>query len=113
MVNNEETPEVVDRTLLTTAMTVAPAAVGCAIGVLIGSQLKKDQRGTVATALFSFGALVAVPAAVDCITRMINGPVSKAGANRTLKGIRHSVGVPIDDPYDQVDDYSDIFQQAQ
>lgn len=112
MVNNEETPEVVDRTLLTTAITVAPAAVGCAVGVLLGDQLKKGQRGNVATALFTLGALVAVPAAVDCVTKLINGPVSKAGANRTLKGIRHSDGVPFEEPYEQVEDYSDVFQQA-
>ncbi len=116
MVNNEESPEVVDRTLLTTAMTVAPTAVGCAVGVLLGGQLKKDQRSTVATALFTLGALVAVPAAVDCVTKLINGPVSKAGAKRTLKGIRQGAGVgyPFEDEFDdhRIEDFSDAFKQA-
>ena len=114
MTHNEEPHPKVDKTLVGTALAVAPAAVGCAVGVLIGSKLKKGKREAVATALFTLGALAAVPAAIDCVAKLVNGPDSRAGAKRTLKGIRHADGIPpFEDPYSQqVEDYSAEFRKA-
>ena len=114
MTHNEEPHPKVDKTLVGAALAVAPAAVGCAVGVLIGSNLKKGKRETVATALFTLGALAAVPAAIDCVTKLVAGPNSRQGAKRTLSGIRSADGIPpFEDPFaPQVEDYTAEFRKA-
>ncbi len=75
-------------TLLGTALAVAPAAVGCAVGLLLADRMKKKSRQSVASALFTLGALATVPLVVDYVSKTIDSPSRKRGSNRRLEGIR-------------------------
>jgi len=74
--------------LLGTAVSVAPAAVGCAVGLLLADRLKGESRHGLATALLTIGALSAAPLAVDYINRVLNSPARRRGSRRRLAGIR-------------------------
>ena len=75
-------------TLLGTAVSVAPAAVGCAVGLLLADRMSKDTRHSLATTLLTVGALSAAPLAIDYIARVLNSPSRLRGSNRRLAGIR-------------------------
>lgn len=77
-------------TLLGTALAVAPAAVGCAVGLLLADRMKRKSRQSVAAGLFALGALATVPLAVDYVTKTINGPNRSRGSRRRLQAIRQS-----------------------
>lgn len=104
-------PLITERTLIGAALAVAPAAIGCGIGVLIGHSLKKGNREGVALALFALGAVAAVPATIDYVKRAVNAPKTTRGSNRTLKAIRHG-DVAYDDAYGSIiDDHVEEFLQ--
>ncbi len=95
----------INTTLLGTALAVAPAAIGCAVGILVADRVKKAQRGSVASALFSIGALATAPLLIDYINKTLKSPAHRLGSSRVLRGIRNS-GVTSeadllggDDPY--------------
>jgi len=94
---NLKVPPPVDQNLVHAAMAVLPAAVGAGVGILIGAHLSKKGRERIASSLFAMGAMAAVPVAVDCVAKLVSGPASRAGTQRTLAGIRGSVGVPYED----------------
>ena len=109
--NSPNTPAISERTLIGAALAVAPAAIGCGIGVLIGQGLKRKSRESIALALFALGAVAAVPATVDYIKRVANAPKTTRGSNRRLSAIRHG-GVPVEDPYaPTVEDHTAEFRQ--
>ena len=72
-------------------MAVAPAAAGCALGILLGEKLGKKTRGSAALALFAVGAVTAMPYVVDYVTRRVNGPTTERGQRRTAQLIRDGV----------------------
>lgn len=90
-----EDPLSPNTTLLGTALSVAPAAVGCAVGLLLADRLKSESRHGLATTLLTIGALSAAPLAVDYISRVLNSPSRRRGSRRRLAGIR-SNGVNIE-----------------
>ncbi len=77
-------------TLLGTALSVAPAAVGCAVGLLLADKMKSRTRQSVAGSLFAVGAIATLPLAIDYITKTINRPTGGRASARRLAGIRHS-----------------------
>ena len=81
--------------LLGTAISVAPTAIGCAVGLLLADRMKSKTRQNVATTLLAIGALSAAPLAVDYIGRLMNSPARSRGSNRRLEGIR-STGVNVE-----------------
>jgi hypothetical protein len=96
------TPPEVDReSLAITAISVAPAAVGCAIGLLLSNHLKRRHRAPLATVFLTLAAAAVVPIAVDTVNRLIRGPQSRHGAIRTLEGIRSHDGLPYADSTDE------------
>lgn len=111
---NLKVPPPVDKNLVGLAATVVPTVVGCGIGILMGAQLSKRGREAIATSLFALGAMAAAPVAVDCVARLIKGPASRIGTQKTLQGIRHSDGVPYEDATTaaQVEDYSQEFRAS-
>ncbi|MCF6311208.1 MAG: hypothetical protein L3J39_02035 [Verrucomicrobiales bacterium] len=74
--------------LLGTAISIAPTAVGCAVGLLLADRMKSKTRHNLATTLLAIGALSAAPLAVDYIGRVLNSPARSRGSNRRLAGIR-------------------------
>ena len=51
--DHQRTP---NATLLGTALSVAPAAIGCAVGLLLADRMKGRTRQTVASGLLTVGA---------------------------------------------------------
>ena len=74
--------------LLGTAVSIAPAAVGCAVGLLLADRIGKKSRHSLATTLLTIGALSAAPLAVDYISRVLYSPSRRRGSRRRLAGIR-------------------------
>ncbi|MEM0970902.1 MAG: hypothetical protein AAGJ31_16230 [Verrucomicrobiota bacterium] len=80
-----------------TALTVAPAAVGTALGILAGGHLKRRYRHSIASTLLAIGVAATIPVAVGAVNRLVRGPQSKRGAQRTLDEIRTHDGLPLED----------------
>lgn len=76
--------------LLPYALGVAPAALGCAAGVLIGGKMKEEARPTLAVSLLGVAVLAAAPLAVDYVKKRVNGPASIRASRRRLRSIRDS-----------------------
>lgn len=93
MRSEEQTPA--NPALLGTAVSVAPAAVGFAVGLLVADKMRSSSRQAVATTLFTLGALATLPLAVDYVAKTINRPGHRRGNRRRLRGIRAS-GVNVD-----------------
>ncbi len=75
-------------TILGTAIAIAPASVGCAVGLLLARRMKGATRQGVASLLFTIGALATVPLVVDYLQKTMNRPTSRRGADRALEAIR-------------------------
>lgn len=87
--------------LMVAAISVAPAAAGCALGLLLSNHLKRRHRAPLATAFLAIGAAAVLPIVVETANRLIRGPLSRHGANRTLAEIRSHDGLPYGDPVEE------------
>lgn len=67
---------------------LAPAAIGCALGLLFGRGLSRGSANLAALALLATGAALAGPSVVDLIGAAANRPGSERGSRRRLEGIR-------------------------
>lgn len=76
-------------------MALAPAAFGCAAGVLLSDNMGKGVRRAAAFALFSVGVAAAAPFVVDYLSKRVNGPTTARGQRRTRQLIRDTA-VPIE-----------------
>lgn len=74
--------------LLGCAISVAPAAVGCAVGILLGEKMSKRSAQVSAFALVSVGLISAAPYMVDYVMKRINGPWTARGQRRQRSIIR-------------------------
>lgn len=75
------------------ASIIAPAAAGCALGILFGRGMRRGSSNVIALALLAAGAAVAAPVITDLVQRTANRPGSERGSRRRLEGIR-SQGMP-------------------
>lgn len=75
------------------ANVIAPAAVGCALGLLFGRGMERRSANIAALALLATGAVVAGPVVVDLIQSAANRPGSERGSRKRLEGIRDG-GLP-------------------
>ena len=75
------------------ASLIAPAAAGCALGILFGRGMRRGSSNVIALALLAAGAAVAAPVITDLVQRTANRPGSERGSRRRLEGIR-SHGMP-------------------
>ncbi|MDZ4401255.1 hypothetical protein [Prosthecobacter sp.] len=75
------------------ASLIAPAAAGCALGILFGRGMRRGSSNVIALALLAAGAAVAAPVITDLVQRTANRPSSERGSRRRLEGIR-SHGMP-------------------
>jgi hypothetical protein len=81
-------------TLLGTALAIAPAAVGCGVGLLLAGRMKGGARQGLAASLFSLGALATLPLVVDYISKTIDHPRFERGSQRRIASIRDSGAFP-------------------
>lgn len=75
------------------ASLIAPAAAGCALGILFGRGMRRGSSNVIALTLLAASAVVAAPVITDLIQRTAYRPSSERGSRRRLEGIR-SGGMP-------------------
>lgn len=75
------------------ASLIAPAAAGCALGILFGRGMRRGSANVIALTLLAAGAAIAAPVITDLVQRTANRPGSERGSRRRLEGIR-SHGMP-------------------
>ncbi|MEM7144598.1 MAG: hypothetical protein AAF591_05655 [Verrucomicrobiota bacterium] len=86
------------------ALTVAPAAVGCALGILMGQRMGREASHGAAATLFALGVVSVLPCAVDLISRRLNGPSTSRGQMRQQELIRDGGMVLYDEVVEGGDD---------
>ena len=82
----------VPQPLTITALAVAPAAIGCAAGILIGQRLRSRSGNAAAGTLFALAAAAALPLVVDAALRIINRPESRRRIQGIQRGLRDASG---------------------
>lgn len=70
------------------ANAIAPAAAGCALGILFGRGMSRSSSNIIALTLLAASAVVAAPVITDLIGRTANSPRTDRGSRRRLEGIR-------------------------
>lgn len=85
------------------AATIAPAAFGCALGLLFGRGMERRSSNIAALVLLATGAVMAGPAIVDLVQAVANRPASARGSRKRLAGIRDG-GLPDKDVEDFFND---------
>ncbi len=80
----------------TYASLIAPAAAGCALGILFGRGMRRGPSNVTALALLAAAGAVAAPMIADLIQRAAYRPSSARGSQRRLESIRNG-GVPAAD----------------
>jgi hypothetical protein len=70
------------------ANVIAPAVIGCALGLLFGRGMERRSSNVAALALLATGAVIAGPTVADLIQAVRNRPTSERGSRRRLEGIR-------------------------
>ena len=81
------------------ALAGAPAAIGCAMGILVGGKLREEQRGTAATLMLGVAVLAAAPFAVDYVKRRIAAGGVEKRSQKRLTVIRDGAVPEEDDIY--------------
>lgn len=74
----------------TYASLIAPAAAGCALGLLFGRGMNRSSSNVIALTLLAASAVVAAPVVTELIEKTAYRPSSERGSRRRLEGIRNS-----------------------
>ena len=77
----------------TYASLIAPAAAGCALGILFGRGMRRGSSNVIALTLLAASAAIAAPVITALVQRAANRPSSERGSRRRLEGIRNH-GMP-------------------
>lgn len=88
------------------ASVIAPAAAGCALGILFGRGMSRSSSNVISLTLLAASAVVAAPLISDLVQRTANRPSSERGSRRRLEGIRNGA-VPDEDLKDIFTDVPD------
>ncbi len=75
------------------ASLIAPAAAGCALGILFGRGMRRGSSNVIALTLLAASAAIAAPVITELVQRTANRPSTERGSRRRLEGIR-SHGMP-------------------
>jgi len=79
-----------------TTAAFAPAVLGAAAGVMIADVLSEKARKPVGLSLACVGLAALTPLLVGAVIDKVNGPKTRRGSQRTLRGIRDG-GLPARD----------------
>ena len=71
------------------ANLIAPAAAGCALGILFGRGMRRSSSNVIALTLLAASAVVAAPVVTDLVEKTAYRPSSERGSRRRLEGIRN------------------------
>ncbi len=78
---------------------IAPAAAGCALGILFGRGMGRSSSNVIALTLLAASAVFAAPVIGDVVQRTANRPGSTRGSRRRLESIRNN------SPEDELKDF--------
>ncbi len=81
------------------ATVIAPAAAGCALGILFGRGMSRSSSNIIALTLLAASAAIAAPVITDLVQRTANRPSTARGSRRRLEGIRNNA------PEDELTDF--------
>ncbi len=79
-----------EASLVSASLSIAPAAIGCAVGLLIADNLKSESRKGLASTLLALGTLAALPVAIAYADKALNNPARESASIRRLRRIRES-----------------------
>lgn len=71
-----------------TAAISAPALLGAAAGLLLGTAMHPRVRKPVAVSLAAIGVAALAPLVGEVVVDRVKGPQTRRGSQRTLRGIR-------------------------
>ncbi len=77
-----------DRGWTEASALAAPALLGTAAGLILGEVMHANARRGVAIGLAALGVAALMPLAVGGLINKVNGPESRRGVQRRLRGIR-------------------------
>jgi hypothetical protein len=80
-----------------TSLALAPAAAGCALGILIGRRLKRRGSEAAALAFLAVAAAAALPLAAEAAVRLVNRPQSRRRVQGIQRRIRDAADVAFAD----------------
>ncbi len=80
----------------TTLISVANAAVGFGLGLLLSGRLNKSARKITAISTLAVGIVATLPLLAEIIAEQVVGPDSARGVRRRLRSIRDDSGFPSD-----------------
>lgn len=84
----------------TTAL-VAPALLGGAAGLILGEVMHANARRGIAIGLAALGVAALMPLAVSGVVNRVNGPRTRRGVQRRLRGIRDAGDGVVEDTLDE------------
>jgi len=92
-----DTPQIpeIPQPVTVTSLALAPAAIGCALGVLLGRRLKRRGSEAAAAAFLALAAAAALPLAIEAASRILNRPQSR----RRVQGIQRRIRDGADDAF--------------
>ncbi|BCX47616.1 hypothetical protein HAHE_15240 [Haloferula helveola] len=77
-----------ERAWTETSAMVSPALLGAAAGLILGEVMHANARRGIAIGLAALGVAALMPLTVAGIVNKVNGPRTKRGVQRRLRGIR-------------------------
>lgn len=95
-----------DKNWVETSASIAPAALGAAVGMFVGDLIHREARRPIAFTLAAVGLCAFAPALVEAVVEKINGPNTNRGSKRTLRNIRDA-GIGTDEYSEIEDEYND------
>jgi len=81
------------KTVRSSMLIATQTVVGCGIGLLVAGKMRRPAQKVTAASLFSIGFLLAIPAAVNLVSRAWYAPSSERGVRRSIESIRGASGV--------------------
>jgi hypothetical protein len=72
------------------AASIAPAAAGCALGILFGRGMSRNSSNIISLTLLAASAVVAAPLITDLVERTTNNPRTERGSRKRLEGLRNN-----------------------
>lgn len=80
----------------TTLISVANAALGFGLGLLLSGRLDRSARKVAAISTMALGIVATLPLVAEIIADQVVGPDSARGVRRRLRSIREDAGFPSD-----------------
>ncbi|MDP9292385.1 MAG: hypothetical protein M3O82_08490 [Verrucomicrobiota bacterium] len=78
--------------LFTSLAALTQTALGCGLGMIVATKLKRRAQRATAVTVLAVGLLSTAPIIYDLVAKRINRPDSDRGLRKRLESIRHDSG---------------------